>query len=449
MPEASILIPAVATPPSQPSPASRGRSPKACAIGSLPCLQGRAGEGFPLFACRLWLFCLFLFFACALPAHANVANAPGANLEVSLITYGPGDTYWERFGHDAIEVRDTVSGEAFNFNYGVFDFDERGFLLNFARGRMHYLMDAAPTTLDENWYIHAGRSVTRQRLAMTPEQAAALRDFLLWNLRPENARYDYDYYVDNCTTRVRDALDRALGGVLKAQLTARPGGMTYREQTDRLMSAQPWLMLLLDLGLGPYADRPLDAWQESFLPAVLSRELASVQVDGPQGMHPLVADADLVSPNRLETPPATPPDLRLPLAMAGLGLAILLVLARRFWPTGFTLFGTLYLLFAAIAGTGLLVLWLLTTHHAAWANANLLLFNPLAAILLPSAWRARRHLPASRLADIVLVVQLLALLAAVLLHLLPGNVQQNQPWLLFAMPLWLAMAWSLRTRRQP
>jgi hypothetical protein len=381
------------------------------------------------------------------PAHAGVANAPGANLEVSLVTYGPGDTYWERFGHDAIELRDTVSGEAFNFNYGVFDFDESGFLLNFARGRMHYLMDAAPATLDENWYIQAGRSVTRQRLDLSPEQAAALRDFLLWNLRPENARYDYDYYVDNCTTRVRDALDRALGGVLEARLTTRPGGMTYRQQTVRLMSAQPWLMLLLDLGLGPYADRPLNAWQESFLPSVLARELATVQVAGPQGMHPLVADTELVAPNRLDAPPDTAPDLRLPLALAGLGLAAVLLLARHFWPAGFALLGTLYLVLAALAGIGLLVLWLLTTHHAAWANANLLLFNPLALALLPSAWRARRGLPASRQADAVLLLQLLALLVAVLLHLLPGSVQQNQPWLLFAMPLWLAMAWALRWKK--
>ena len=120
------------------------------------------------------------------------------------------------------------------------------------------------------------------------------------------------------------------------------------------------------------------------------------------------------------------------------------MLARRFWPTGFTLLGTLYLVLAAVAGTGLLVLWSLTTHHAAWANANLLPFNPLALALLPSTWRARRGLPASRLADIVLLIQLVALLAAVLLHLLPSTVQQNQPWLLFAMPVWLAMAWALR-----
>jgi len=381
------------------------------------------------------------------PVHAGVANAPGANLEVSLITYGPGDTYWERFGHDAIELRDTVSGEAYNFNYGVFDFDESGFLLNFARGRMHYLMDAAPTTQDEDWYIQAGRSVTRQRLDLTPEQASALRDFLLWNLRPENARYDYDYYVDNCTTRVRDALNRALGGVLKVQLASRAGAMTYRQQTARLMSAQPWLMLLLDLGLGPYADRPLNAWQESFLPSVLSEQLATAKVAGPQGMHPLVTEARLVSPNRLDTPPATPPGLRLPLALAGLAVAIVLLMARRFWPTGFALLGTLYLLFAGVAGIGLLVLWLLTTHHAAWANANLLLFNPLALALLPSAWRAQRGVPTLRLADAVLLLQLVALLAAVLLHLLPGTVQQNQPWLLFAMPVWLSMAWGLRAKR--
>ncbi|UGB39792.1 DUF4105 domain-containing protein [Frateuria soli] len=393
------------------------------------------------------LCCLVALLALAQPAHAGVANAPGANLEVSLITYGPGETYWERFGHDAIELRDTVSGEAYNFNYGVFDFDESGFLLNFARGRMHYLMDAAPTRLDVDWYVRAGRSVTRQRLDFTPEQASALRDFLLWNLRPENARYDYDYYVDNCTTRVRDALDRALGGVIEAQLTARPGGMTYREQTVRLMSAQPWLMLLLDLGLGPYADRPLNAWQESFLPSVLSQQVASVRLAGPQGTRPLVTTTELVAPNRLDTPPATAPDLRLPLALAGLALAVVLLLARRFWPPGFTLLGALYLLFAGVAGIGLLILWLLTTHHAAWANANLLLFNPLALILLPSTWRARRGLPASRLADIVLLLQLFALLAAVLLHLLPGTVQQNQPWLLFAMPVWLAMAWALRRGR--
>jgi hypothetical protein len=382
------------------------------------------------------------------PAHASVSNAPGANLEVSLITYGPGETYWERFGHDAIELRDSVSGEAINFNYGVFDFNEERFFLNFARGRMHYMMDAAPSDIDERFYVESGRSVTRQTLAMTADQAAALRDFLLWNLRPENVGYNYDYYADNCTTRVRDALDHALGGVMKAQLTARPGGMTYRQQTDRLMSAQPWLMLVMDLGLGPYADQPLDAWRESFLPEVLQSQLREVRVDdGHGGLQPLVRDEQQTSPNRLDVPPTAAPDLRLPLAFAGLLLGALIVVTRRRWTTGYALLGSLYLVSAAVIGLILLALWTLTTHRSAWGNANLLLFNPLALLLLPTLWRARRGFAASRFVDGVIVVQLLAIVAAVLLHLLPGTVQQNQPWLLFALPCWLALAWSLRRNR--
>ena len=391
-------------------------------------------------------FCLvMLWLVFALPVHASVANAPGANLEVSLVTYGPGETYWERFGHDAIELRDTASGEAVNFNYGVFDFDEKGFLLNFARGRMHYLMDAAPSSIDESYYVESGRSVTRQSLALNAEQAGALRDFLLWNLRPENAGYNYDYYVDNCTTRVRDALDKALGGVLKTQLGAHAGGMTFRQQTVRLMSAQPWLMLLMDMGLGPYADQPLSAWQESFLPEVLQTQLRDVRIDdGHGGLQPLLKNEQLSSPNRLDVPPATAPDLRLPLAFTGLLLGVLIVLTRRYWPVGYALLGTLYLLCTGIIGLVLLGLWTLTTHHSAWANANLLLFNPLAFLLLPTLWRSRHGLATSRFIDGVILLQLLATMIAVLLHLLPGTVQQNQPWLLFALPCWLALAWCLR-----
>ncbi|WP_266169837.1 DUF4105 domain-containing protein [Dyella subtropica] len=394
---------------------------------------------------RILLLCALLLAGIPPSAHAGVANAPGANLEVALISYGPGETYWERFGHDAIELRDTVSGESIDFNYGVFDFDESGFLLNFARGRMHYLMDASTTETDQRYYIESGRSVTRQPLALTPEQTSALRDFLMWNLRPENVRYNYDYYVDNCTTRVRDALNRALGGVLQKQLEARTGGMTYRQQTARLMSAQTWLMLILDLGLGPYADQPLNAWQESFLPMVLQRELAHVQVsDGQGGTRPLTQDGQLLSPNRLDTPPDQAPDLRMPLAIAGLLFAALLVIAARYWPTGLTLLGTLYLVSAGIVGVLQLVLWTLTAHHSAWANANLLLFNPLAFVLLPTLWRIRKGMAASHWADRVILLQLLALVVAVSLHLLPGVVQQNQPWLLFALPGWLALSWILR-----
>jgi hypothetical protein len=401
-------------------------------------------------ASRLLLtFTLLLCSAYLTTARADITNAPGTSLEISLITYGPGDIYWERFGHDAIEVHDTSSGEEVDFNYGVFNFDEKNFFLNFARGHMHYLIDAEVTTDEENFYKQAGRSITKQRLALTPEQAAALRDFLLWNLRPENAGYNYDYYIDNCTTRVRDALDRALGGVIKTRLTTLPGGMTYRQQTIRLMSAQPWLMLILDLGLGPYADQPLNAWQESFLPEELQKNLRSVTVpDGHGGMQPLVQSEDLLAPNHLNVPPSTPPDLRIPLGIAGLLIAGVLVLAWQRAPLVYALLGGLFLLLAGISGLLMLALWTLTEHHSAWANANLLLFSPLTFALLRPLWRARRGTGLSTFANGALLLQLIALLIAPLLHLLPGVVQQNQPWILFALPCWLAIAWTLRHAKQ-
>ena len=397
---------------------------------------------------RVTLLLALLVLAALAPARAGIAEAPGADLEVSLVTYGPGDIYWERFGHDAIEVRDRVSGESVNFNYGVFDFEEKNFLLNFARGRMHYMMDAEASAPEEAYYAEVGRSVTRQRLALDADQAAHLRDDLLWNLRPQNAVYDYDYYADNCTTRVRDAFDRALDGAVKNHLRAHAGEFTYRQQTVRLMSAQPWLMLMLDLGLGPYADQPLTAWQESFLPAVLQTQLRQVRITGPDGgSRPLVQDERVVSPNRLVPPPTSPPDLRMPLGAAGLLLGALLLATRLWWPTGHALLGTLFLLLAGLVGVVLLGLWTLTTHHSAWANANLLLFNPMAWLLLPTLWRTRRGFAASRFVDSLIVLQLFALLAALALHLLPGTVQQNQPWLLFALPCWLALAWGLRRNR--
>ncbi|RUL62290.1 DUF4105 domain-containing protein [Dyella dinghuensis] len=394
---------------------------------------------------RLLLFLTLILCGASMPALAEVENAPGANLEVSLITYGPGEIYWERFGHDAIELRDTVSGEEIDFNYGTFNFDEKNFFINFARGRMHYLLDAEPTTDEEDYYKQVGRSITRQRLALTPDQAAALRDFLFWNLRPENVGYNYNYYADNCTTRVRDAFDRVLGGGIKTRLTAMPGGMTYRQQTVRLMSAQPWLMLIMDLGLGPYADQPLSAWKESFLPEELQKNLRTVTVDdGHGGTRPLVQSEDILSPNRLDVPPTAAPDLRMPLGIAGLIFAGLIVITWRSAKLAYALLGSLFLIFAGLSGLLMLILWTLTEHHSAWANANLLLFNPMAFVLIGTLWHARRHRQPSRLANGILIIQLAALLVALLLHLLPGVVQQNQPWILFALPCWLALAWSLR-----
>jgi len=377
-------------------------------------------------------------------ARAGVVDAPSANLEVALMTYGPGDIYWERFGHDALEIRDTVSGESIAFNYGVFDFDQKGFLLNFARGIMAYRMDAETTESDIAFYTGEGRYVRRQRLALDDAQKEKLRRFILWNIRPENAGYHYDYYVDNCTTRVRDVLDDALDGALSAQWRDAPGGMTYRDQTARLMSNQPWLMLGMDLGLGPFADQPMTAWKEAFLPMTLEAQLRDVRVGDGATARPLVADETTISPSRLTPPPEQAPDLRWPLLGAGLVLALPLLLPvvtrQRGARTVFAIAATLFTVFAGVAGLFMLGLWTLTLHRSAWGNFNLLAYQPFALLLLPGIWKLRRAgRPMGRVAPRVAAMSFAACVIGLLLHLWPDFPQRNMPWLLFALPCWAAL----------
>jgi hypothetical protein len=415
-----------------------------------PAFAGATDREMPL---RKLAWCLAVLAALGIAAwspssHAGVVDAPGANLRVDLYTYGPGAVYWERFGHDALVITDTASGEAYAFNYGLFDFEQKDFYLNFARGIMIYRAAAWPVSDDIQEYSGEGRSITDQHLDLTPAQRAALRDFLVWNVQPEHSRYRYRYFADNCTTRIRDALDKVLGGTLETQLTGpAKHDETYRSETDRLMSGQPWLMYLLDLGLGPYADQPLTRWTGAFIPARLMNELRSVRRTGGT---PLVQSETVLSPQRLPSPPAQAPDMRAPLLIAGLVLGIAFIAAawlrdqyeiERWW---FAVVGTLYALLAGIAGTLMLVLWFGTAHRAAWANENLWLFNPLAWLVIPALLRVRKPgAAATRVGIAIAALMTLLSIFALFSKLLPAFPQQNLPWILFALPAWLGLLCGL------
>ena len=405
--------------------------------------------------CALLALLIVLAIACVPgSARAGVADAPGADLRVDLYTYGPGSVYWERFGHDALVITDTASGEAYSFNYGMFDFNQKDFYLNFARGIMIYRAAAWPAADDIQQYSGEGRSITDQRLNLTPDQREQLRDFLVWNVQPEHSRYRYRYFADNCTTRVRDALNKVLGGALAAQLTgAAAHNETYRSETDRLMAGQPWLMYVLDLGLGPYADQPLTRWTGAFIPARLAQELRGAR--GSDGA-PLVAAETVLSPQRLPAPPATAPNLLWPLLGAGLVLGFAFTASAwlrdrydidRWW---FAVVGALYALLAGCAGVLMLVLWLVTAHRAAWANENLWLFNPLAWLLIPCLLRLRKHGASSTtFARALSALMLLLALFGLLSKVLPGFPQHNLPWIAFAVPAWLGLGigvWLMRAR---
>lgn len=414
------------------------------------------------FGCSPFLAFLVSFSA-LLFAAANAAAQPLAEpastdspfpllsspLQISLLTVGPGPIFFERFGHNAIVVRDEAGGEAVAYNYGLFDFAEGDFLANFARGHMRYRIAVGDLADDLAMYREERREIVEQRLDLSPEQASALAGYLEWNARPENALYRYDYFSANCSTRVRDALDRALGGALHAQSEGRSRGYTYRLDALRLMAPQRGLMLLIDLGLGPFADQRLDYWQESFVPETLRQVVGEMRLTGSDGVaRPLVADSRVIATGEIEQPSALPPDLRWPLLILGLTLGgVLLWLAnRRSTATRVPLaiFAIAFESFCGAGGLALLFLWFGSDHLAAWRNENLLLLNPLCLLLIPTwiaALRARRT--ASRWARTVAWLIVLGAAFALFSKILPWFVQENLHWIVLFLPLHLALALAL------
>ena len=393
----------------------------------------------------------------AAPARAqqllpSPSGGSGDKLRISVLTFGPGTIYWERFGHNAILVRDSASGQAIAYNYGMFDFNQKNFMLNFARGYMLYRMAADPLERDLDLYRYEGRWVQEQTLNLTPQQRLALSDFLQWNARPENRNYRYDYFLSNCSTKVRDALDQVLGGALHRQLAAKMTTASYRFDAVRLVAPDLFAGLGMDVALGPTADLPLSELQESFVPMVLMQQLRQIRITDAEGHEqPLVGEDVRLLEAQVPDDPPQPPDWRLPFLLIGLLYAGLLLLLNRLRARfaarlGFALLAGAYALLCGVCGLILLALWGLTQHWAGWHNENLLLLNPLALLLLPSWALAVRkqwwpRLWAYRLCWIIAAGAALSLL----LRLLPGCYQGNLAWILLLLPPHLALLFSCRT----
>src|SRR5690606_16116277 len=323
---------------------------------------------------------LALLLAC-LAGTALAQDAPAPR--IGVVTMGPGEVFWERFGHDAIVVDDPASGTRTNYNFGFFDLAEDGFVGRFVRGEMRYMLVALPLDEDLRYYRDVGRGASVQWLDLDPAQARALAADLPVNARPENARYRYDYFTDNCATRVRDALDRALGGQLRRTLSGRSSGDTWRSESLRLASPAPWMWLAFDIGLGPRADRPLSRWEVGFIPSRLAEGLRETdRIDG----RPLVAAEAELLPQRLPPePPGGPPRLW-PWLFAGLAVAALVLGFAGRRPRATAALASLFWLACGVLGLMLALGWAFTEHSAMWANRNLLLFDPLCLLLLPGAW---------------------------------------------------------------
>ncbi len=311
------------------------------------------------------LWALFLF------GHSTWARA---ELRAELLTIGPGPAYFERFGHNAIVIRNTDTGQAFSYNFGIFDFEQENFFVNFLRGHMLYKLAVFDADRELAFYRSQGRDITRQKLNLTNDQVRALFNDLANRAKPENAEYRYDYFLSNCSTQVRDALDRATGGQI-AQQSELPARLSLRDHTRRLTAPVPWMHYGIQFGLGPKVDQPTSRWDDFFVPMELQRaaETMILRRETGETVPFVAAQEQLFTGSKYQEQMLPEPNYWLGWLIGLLVFGALWLLPPR--PANWLANGILVVW--AVAGTFMLGLWLFTEHWPAARNAHLLLASPL------------------------------------------------------------------------
>jgi hypothetical protein len=396
-------------------------------------------------------------------AQTPAGSEPGSELTVYLLTMGPGDQVWEKFGHNAIWIHDESNHTDIAYHWGLFDFADSNFLPNFIKGRMRYSMGAFDMSETIAQYREANRTVWAQKLNMTSAQKQSLKEFVAWNVRPENRFYRYDYFRDNCSTRVRDAIDRAIGGVIKTSTERTSSHSTYRFHTSRLTQDDWPVFTGTMMGLGEPTDRDISTYEEMFLPVRMKERLKAVKVATLNGVQPLVMEEHvLVKATRAPEKSVIRRGMLSYFLISALILAIgyfLWALGGRGNQTGLVLsLAALWSFVAGIAGTVLAGLWGLTDHLYSYRNENLLQLNPLSLVLsvllIAFAVRAGKNpgsVPSRSAVRWARIVAGLAVLGFVA-QILPAFDQVNGDVIALTLPLHLgvlALLVAIESRNAP
>lgn len=291
--------------------------------------------------------------------------------EAWLVTYGPGADVWERFGHNALWIRDERTGLDHTYSFGYFDLDREGFYVDYARGVMRYYGAASAADREFAFYRGRERGIRAQRLDLDPGQVRGLHAMLDSAIYPAPRYYDYDYYFANCSTWLRDLIDTVTGGGLAAGLDGVPAAQNLRDHTRRLTQERFWLHTGIMLALGAPVDAPNTAWQEMFLPQAVADWLDGVEIDG----RPLVVESVELYRSPRFAPPDRPGGLWPKYLLLGLASAALILLPVRLQRRGRAgMFA--WSLVNGVAGAVLMFLWLGSAHAATSPNAVVLLLNP-------------------------------------------------------------------------
>jgi hypothetical protein len=204
------------------------------------------------------------------------------DVTISILTCAPGKEIYSIYGHNAIRVYDKKSQSDVVYNYGTFDDQTPNFVLKFMKGRLPYWISASDYGRFLREYQYFGRPVMEQVLDIDSLQKQKIISYLEENMKPENKAYKYDFFMDNCATRLRDILDDTVDGLTWNASGA--SGKTFRQIIKGYQAQMPWTDFGIDLIIGAPADRVTTLAEESFIPDYLSNAISEARCNG---AHPL------------------------------------------------------------------------------------------------------------------------------------------------------------------
>ncbi|MEM9992233.1 MAG: DUF4105 domain-containing protein [Bacteroidota bacterium] len=322
---------------------------------------------------------------CLVFSHHAHTQQFSDSLKISILTGSSGEDLYTLFGHSAIRVQDYKFDKDYVFNYGTFDFDTPNFYLKFLRGKLEYVLSIGNTKRLIAAYERDGRVLTEQKLLIDRTSQQEIVRFLVDNYQPQNRAYKYDFFYDNCATRIREILESELSVKYVGDTT---GVRSFRDLLGIYTNQQSWIDFGIDLLLGIPADKMASKAEEMFLPELLSQNIQTHLVqaqkqpilDSKQQLTK-VSNSGKVYQNESFLNPSF-----VFLLMFLLIIAMTFALSPKLMYVVDGVFFTLL----GIAGSLLTFMWFGTDHEATQQNLNIIWLNPL-YIFIPLFFTLKEH----------------------------------------------------------
>lgn len=292
------------------------------------------------------------------------------------------------YGHSAIRVKDTIHKYDVVFNYGIFDFNTPDFICRFAKGQTDYLLGAYDISDFLEEYVADRRNVSEQILDLNQKEKQKIFEFLLWNVKPENRVYRYNFFFDNCATRVRDVVVEQLDGKVvfaeKEQVAK-----TFRQLIKEYHGKQKWLNFGIDLVVASPADKIASVSGEMFLPDYLRSHFSTALIRTDKGTKPLVkSEHPIYTVRRTESSKV---DYTGPLVVFFVLLALVVIYSVKQNSKNKITYWVDYIIYGTNGLMGIILLWfvLYSEHPAMRPNYNLCWAVPF-NVFFVIAWSVKR-----------------------------------------------------------